>query len=160
MMKRLVLAAMVTMLCSGAFAMERTNIVCGDVQKAYVEMDLSAQFKSDYRSTVEQYGSAGYDVAFAGRNCGVGSYVGNPEFEVLLLMKRTHPMIRDLLGPMGIISAEIEVLNSTSEALLKGVVLVGTRGRLVNQAGETVARLSLRRVKGWDDVVLIIRQKK
>ena len=102
-------------------------------------MDLSADFRDTYltehdRNNLEENG---FDNLYGGRNCGKDRYDSQEEYEVLFATQTYHPLVRDLLGPMGIVGAKIQLSGASKEDLQKGIVLTDAKkGMLTDASGK------------------------
>lgn len=137
-----------------AHAESAVTIQCGDVNEAYVDMDLSDSFREQFAS--EEDSSYGYLVA--GRNCGLGSWQSSEGYEVLLMFKKKALGDYVGLGPFTIKPLEIKFYGHNSSILNRirspeGVVMSGVDKDGVN--GDNLsAKISTKRGSGHLKVIL------
>jgi hypothetical protein len=86
------------------------NLVCGDTNEAYVDMDLSDYFKETYLTDRKknEYQNEGFEYFFAGRNCGLGSWQGETYSVLFLFEDKKSREIFDF-GPFSLFTAEINL---------------------------------------------------
>jgi hypothetical protein len=86
------------------------NLVCGDTNDAYVDMDLSDYFKETYLTDRQkaEYEKEGFEYIFAGRNCGLGSWRGET-YSVLFLFEDKKAREALDFGPFSLFTAEINL---------------------------------------------------
>ncbi len=157
-MKSIFLALALVLVSQAAPAADLT-IVCGDIQTYYVEMDLSKEFRSDYNEIATQTFESGKEHQYGGRNCGVGGYLGKPDYDVLVMMDSAQPLFRDTMGPMGVVGARFKLSLKDEKALKKGIVLNGKRNNLTSLDQSVTGSIDLARTLSWSNLTVIIRQK-
>lgn len=165
-MKFLKALLLTTVLVSAFNASASENhIFCGDVNKWYLDKDmgdLSASFREKYynQKEAESYKAQGYEYGIAGRNCGLNSYAGSPEYDVLLLFKGKNFVKETInLGPFSIFHAKIFLNEVAVDQLEEDVILTGnSKGDLVSEEAGITGRLVTGR--GLGKVKVIIRMHK
>lgn len=130
------------------------TIQCGDLNEAYVDMDLSESFREQFANEED----TSYDYLVAGRNCGLGSWESNEEYEVLVMFKKKALGDYVGLGPFTIKPLDIKFYGD-SETILskirnpKGVVLSGLNKDGIN--GDNLsASVETKRGNGFLKVIL------
>jgi hypothetical protein len=137
--------------------MQNITVVCGDVSAEYYNMgyDLSPDFTTQF--VVLPQADVG-KVLLAGRNCGLDRFDSETKFEVMLMTDKKHTLIRDFMGPFGIVSATIKVSNVTLEQLSEGVVLSGLPAALKSAEGG-IGSISSARAPVGENLSVVIRKK-
>lgn len=136
------------------------KIVCGDLQASYIGTDLSQDFLQAYlsRDQAAEYEEMGFKKAFGGRNCGLNRYDSETEFDVVVITKHRKLLIRDTLGPMGIVDGVLN-LKGDVESIKNGVILTGTSSGLSNASKTVQGTLTTDRASDSSPVLVIIRSK-
>jgi hypothetical protein len=147
---------------------ENAKIICGHTDKANIARDLSAGFAADYLTAekLEEYARLGYDEVTNLVNCTLGED-GSVDVEGVILSMRTRMLLRDSMGPFGIVGAEIDLnlslneIDKTVETLANGIVMNGTSSRLTStQDSGLQGSLSTSRIKHGDGVIVILRSER
>lgn len=159
MKKFLFLLVFTLFFTSTAFAAKST-IVCGDVADGYVTMDLSEAFTSKYLTAElkEEYKKEGYNYLVAGRNCGLGSFTSNIEFEILFLFKGSRAREIIDLGPFTIYSAKINLDLNTEDLRSSDLIMsseeTSTTRKLMSEYDNVSGSLSLSRGSGKVKIII------
>lgn len=160
-MKSLWIMLFSVLVSSPAFAMmeETFTINCGDVHAGYADIDVSDRFKADFAQSIVTAQVEGQKKSFGGRNCFGNIDANEVEYEVLILMDREQPLLRDLVQPFGVAKARISLQIMDPNVLKYGLVLLGEGSNLQSTDGSVTAKLSLARTVFFSNITMIIRQK-
>ena len=133
------------------------SIQCGDTNSAYVNMDLSDNFKQKHLSDskISEYQKEGLSYIIAGRNCGLDAWDNLPRFQVLFLYEGKKPTEVFDLGPMTIFPATIDLdMNQLSDEFsTNGMILSGDGNTLTSEGGIS-GSIEHRRGKGSVKVII------
>ena len=153
----------VLLLCMSTSLMASVEVVieCGDTHPAYVNMDLTDDFKSEFLTSEiqKEYKTKGYNYFFAGRNCGKGRWDSNETYQVLFIMedKGIFESRLDFFGSFSINGSTLKLSLPSEEVLLNGLVLTGNhRSELTGSSDSSISGvLESKRGRGKAKVIII-----
>ncbi len=154
------IAAITSLIFSASMASANSlnvKVQCGDLNEAYVDLDLSESFKEQF---AEEAQDESYDYLVAGRNCGLESWQSKEEYEVLVMFKKKALGDHVGLGPFTIKPLDITFFGDKESTLKKirsadGVVLSGINKDGIHGDGLSAA-METKRGSGF--VKLILRK--